>query len=110
TICPDSPSNSSSNTPPAATTADTQQHISLLSGDVQPLPLYKIVVPAKLLGNASRAALVSQNEQLRGLLDEASAELERGYAHMVLMNTEHQRVRQQLYGKKKERRAYNTGA
>ncbi|CAK5283406.1 unnamed protein product [Mycena citricolor] len=95
---------------PSSATREPSTATSIGDPD-RPHSLYKIELPPRLPSNASRARVEVQNEQLRGMLEEAAIELEKNHAQIVLMAREHQRVRQQLLSKKKkDRRAYNTGA
>ncbi|CAK5265843.1 unnamed protein product [Mycena citricolor] len=72
---------------------------------------YKIGLPSPLPANASRDQWKERNEELRGLLEQAGHELEKNHAQLILMQSENERVRQQLFNKKsKPKRAYNTGA
>jgi hypothetical protein len=72
--------------------------------------IYKIAMPSPVRKTASRKALAAENDELRRITKAAGVELEKGYAHMILMDNENAELRQQLHANKsKRKRTYTEG-
>src|SRR5262249_8335008 len=65
---------------------------------------YEIATPLLLPPNASRADLYNQNKELMTLLGNASIQLQKNYAQLVLMDQENGRLRQKIFEKKNKKK------
>ena len=75
-----------------------------------PTPQYHIELPPKLSMTASCADLLSQNNLLRDLLQQAGIQLEQSYAQMKLMDAENGRLREQLMAKSQKHHSKKIGS
>jgi len=69
------------------------------------VPRFTITIPKPLTPLASRVALCAQNSQLRQLIANAAAQMERDYAQMRLMDQENERLCQIAFTKQQAKAA-----